>query len=223
MKKFITPPAVWPYKDNAEWTLHSSDQNGSQYRVILMEYQIRQLFGEVPDTLEGFSRASQICQAEAKKYFIERIRVGRPRKTGIIWWNLLDGWPQFSDAVVDYYFGKKLAYGYIKRSEAPFAVCLDELEARAQKVYACNDTMNDITGSVRIYDADSGETVLERSFTARKNTSTEIGRVFTEYHEHKMLIIEWKTDAGDGFNHYLCGFPPHNLAKYNEWIEKYNL
>ena len=31
---------------------------------------------------------------------------------GILWWNVLDGWPQFSDAVVDYYFGKKLAYHY---------------------------------------------------------------------------------------------------------------
>lgn len=223
IKKFITPERLWPYRDNPEWTLHSSDQNGSQHRVVLMEYQIRQLFGEVPNDLEGFSRASQICQAEAKKYFIERIRVGRPRKTGIIWWNLLDGWPQFSDAVVDYYFDKKLAYGYIKRAEAPFAICLDELEARVQKVYACNDTLNDVTGSVRIYDADTGETVLERGFTAGKNASTEIGRIFTEYHEHKMLIIEWKTNRGEGFNHYLCGFPPHNLEKYNEWIEKYHL
>ena len=223
VEKFITPPALWPYKDNSEWILHSSDQNGSQHRVILMEYQIRQLFGRVPDNLRDFSRASQICQAEAKKYFIERIRVGRPKKTGIIWWNLLDGWPQFSDAVVDYYFNKKLAYGYIKRSEAPFAVCLDELEARVQKVYACNDTLDDVRGSVRIYDADTEAVIFEKSFTARQNTSTEIGRIFTEYHEHKMLIIEWTTDKGSGMNHYLCGFPPHDLERYNGWIEKYKL
>lgn len=75
-----------------------------------------------PTTPEDYILASQISQAEAKKYFIERMRVGRPKKTGIIWWNLLDGWPQMSNAVVDYFFTKKLAYEYIKQSQAPFCI-----------------------------------------------------------------------------------------------------
>ena len=91
IKKFITPENVWPYIDNPEWILHSSDQNGNDSRVMLMEKQVRQLFGTVPTDPEEYILASQISQAEAKKYFIERIRIGRPEKTGIIWWNLLDG------------------------------------------------------------------------------------------------------------------------------------
>ena len=81
-----------------------------------MADQIRQIFAFEPETLEEFSLASQISQAEAKKYFIERIRAGRPKKSGILWWNLLDGWPQMSDTVVDYFFRKKLVYSYIKRA-----------------------------------------------------------------------------------------------------------
>ena len=27
-------------------------------------------------------------------------------RTGLIWWNLIDRWPQFSDAIVDYYMEK---------------------------------------------------------------------------------------------------------------------
>ena len=43
-----------------------------------------------------------------------------------LWWNLLDGWPQVSDAVVDHYFCKKLAYNYIKRSQQPVCLMFDE-------------------------------------------------------------------------------------------------
>jgi len=71
-----------------------------------MANQLRYLFGEIPDNLEDFVLASQITQAEAMKYFIEHFRSTMWRRTGIIWWNLIDGWPQFSDSVVDYYSGR---------------------------------------------------------------------------------------------------------------------
>ena len=60
------------------------------------------LFGAVPDDLETFALASQITQAEAKKFFIESTRLRKWRTSGILWWNVIDGWPQFSDAIVDY-------------------------------------------------------------------------------------------------------------------------
>ena len=72
-----------------------------------MVNQIKTLFGGVPEDLTDFTFASQISQAEAMKFFIERFRLSKWRRTGIIWWNLIDGWPQISDAVVDYYYGKK--------------------------------------------------------------------------------------------------------------------
>ena len=31
------------------------------------------------------------------------VSVGLWRRTGIIWWNVIDGWPQISDAVMDWY------------------------------------------------------------------------------------------------------------------------
>ena len=48
IKKFITPDKVWPYKNNEEWILHSCDQDNNYYRVKLMEDQVAQLFGDVP-------------------------------------------------------------------------------------------------------------------------------------------------------------------------------
>ena len=223
IKKFITPEKVWPYADNSEWILHSSDQAGNPARVMLMEYQVRQMFKDVPSDPEEYILASQISQAEAKKYFIERMRVGRPNRSGIIWWNLLDGWPQMSDAVVDYYFSKKLAYYYIKRSQKPFIIALDELYDRHQKVCACNDTLNEVSGKVTIIDSETDKVVFEREFTAQKNTTTVIGKLPVEYSQHKMFIIKWTANGEEGFNHYTTGFIPYELEKYKTWLEKYAL
>ena len=223
IKKFITPDRVWPYKDNPEWILHSSDQDGNPMRVMLMEYQVRQMFGDVPTDPEEYILASQISQAEAKKYFIERMRVGRPERSGIIWWNLLDGWPQMSDAVVDYYFEKKLAYHYIKRSQKPFIIALDELYDRNQRICACNDTLTEVSGRVTITDSETDEVLFERDFVASKNTTTVIGMLPINYSDRKMLIIRWEANGETGFNHYTTGFIPYDLERYKGWIKKYGL
>ena len=213
IRRFISPDKVFPYR-NDEWILHSSDQHGNDSRVMLMEKQVRQLFGEVPEDPETYAVASQISQAEAMKYFVERVRVGRPRKTGILWWNLLDGWPQMSDAVVDYYFTEKIAYRYLKRAQAPFAVCLDELYDWNLRICACNDTLEEKCGHLRITDADSGEELFSGDFRAAKNATTVVGHLPLYYSEKRLLLLRWQIGKETGFNHYLTGFPPFDLARY---------
>ncbi len=223
IKKFITPERIWPYKNNSEWILHSTDQEGNDSRVMLMEKQVKQLFGKVPVDPENYITASQISQAEADKYFIERMRVSRPRTSGIIWWNLLDGWPQMSDAVVDYYFTKKIAYDYIKRSQAPFTIAASDIANWELTFYACNDTLEKKSGTYRIIDAQSEEILMEKRFSAEPNRSSVIGKLPIFYSEQKMLIIEWATDGERGLNHYLSGFPPFDFEKYKICMEKYGL
>ena len=65
-------------------------------------------------------------QAEALKFFVEWFRAGMWRRTGILWWNLPDRWPQFSDAVVDYYGAKKLAFECLRRCQQPLHLILRE-------------------------------------------------------------------------------------------------
>ena len=223
IKKFITPERVWPYANNPEWILHSSDQHGRDHRVMLMEKQIRQLFGTVPTDPEEYILASQISQAEAKKYMIERMRLGRPHKTGIIWWNLLDGWPQMSDAVVDYYYCKKLAYYYIKRAQAPFSIAVDELANWSMRVCACNDTLIQQSGHVTIKDAETDELLYDADFTARPNVTTPLTSLPIYYSEQRVLIIEWTVGEQSGRNHHLCGFPPFDLPRYKAILKKHKL
>jgi beta-mannosidase len=151
------------------------------------------------------------------------MRVARPHKTGILWWNLLDGWPQFSDAVVDYYFEKKLAYSYIKRSQAPFTVAADEIVSWRLPIYACNDTLTEKKGHLTVRDAATEEILFEGEFTAKENGSTLITALPVYYSEHKILIFEWEANGERGFNHYLCGFPPISLEFYRRIMEKYKL
>ncbi len=221
IRKFISPEKVWPYKNNSEWILHSTDFFGNDTRVMLMEKQVRVLFGEVPEDMDNYILASQISQAEADKFFIERMRVDRPNRNGIIWWNLLDGWPQMSDAVVDYYFEKKLAYDYIKRSEAPFAVIADEPKNDKIALFACNDTLDAVCGTLSILDGESGEELLVLSFEAGSNTSTKI--VDIDFEDDKVFIFKWSTEKGEGINHYLSGDAPHDFEKYKNVLKKWKL
>ena len=220
IKKFITPEKLWPYADNPEWKLHSTDTYGDWDRVMLMERQVRQLFGEVPTDPESYILASQISQAEADKYLIERMRVDRPRKSGIIWWNLLDGWPQMSDAVVDYYFEKKLAYRYIKRAQAPFTIIADEIRSWNSRIVACNDTREVVRGTFRIFDVTENRVRVEKDFTANPNTVTELVQIPLYYSDRRLLILSWQTETTSGFNHYLAGYPAFSLDQYRSWLDQ---
>ena len=75
IQKFISPEHLWPWQKNAEWHAHDVyhwQQPGiDRDRIKLMANQVRELFGEIPGDLETFALASQITQAEAKKFFIE--------------------------------------------------------------------------------------------------------------------------------------------------------
>ena len=132
IKRFVDEQHVWPWQDNPQWVLHSTDMTGNPYRIKLMANQVKELFGAIPDNIEDFILASQISQAEAKKFFVEMTRLNKWRSTGLIWWNVMDGWPQFSDAIVDYYFNKKLAYYYIRRVQQPVCVMVDEPQGLAR-------------------------------------------------------------------------------------------
>ncbi|MCX7030568.1 MAG: glycoside hydrolase family 2 [Spirochaetes bacterium] len=223
LERFLTPGGLWPWQDNDEWRAHAADpvpEGGRyRYRIKLMADQIRELFGSVPEELENFVIASQISQAEAKKYFIESFRMRKWRRTGIIWWNVMDCWPQFSDAVVDWYFGKKLAYWYIRRSQLPVCIAVDEPENWQCGVVACNDTLAAAEGTCTVTDADSGETLHSGPFRSPPNSSVRIGRIRASHGDHRLLLVTWETAGGRGGNHYCLGKLPLDLAWYRRHLE----
>ncbi|NLW50498.1 MAG: glycoside hydrolase family 2 [Candidatus Brocadiaceae bacterium] len=219
IKRFITPQKLWPWSESDEWHHHSTyhwyELPISRPRNDLMAHEVEEMFGHVPDDLDTFALASQIAQAEAKKYFIELTRRRKWHTGGILWWNLLDGWPQFSDAVVDYYLGKKLAYHYIRRVQQP--VCLMLAEQGAQEglpLIVGNDSSEDAHVRYRVQDAESAATVAEGDFTVPANQNWLLERVPVDPSQQRLYLIAWESNGTLLGNHYLAGDPPFDLAQY---------
>ena len=212
LEKFISKEMLWPMLDengapNGDYLCHAAEMQSDgkgpfAYRIALMTNQVKVMFGGVPDNLVDFAKQSQISQAEAFKYFIERFRVTKWRRTGIIWWNLLDGWPQVSDAVVDWYHCKKLAYRYIKRSQNTLCLIFDEPKDGSFSLYAVNDTDTAHAFRYTVTDVTTGAVLATGQGNAEADASTHLLTLpaFEDYH---FLHMEWETEDGrKGSNHF---------------------
>ena len=223
VRRFLSPGKLWP-PGNDEWLLHATSPVPGvdlwDYRALVMSKQIRDMFGATPGNLDDFAWQSQCVQAEAIKFFIELFRGAKWRRTGLIWWNLIDGWPQFSDAVVDYYFGKKLAFDFICRAQQPLLVMLREAQGGTQDLVVCNDTRAPIAVSYAVRDLAVVEPLIRGERTAAGDDVTRLETLPFEPGGRRFLVIDWKTPDGSGRNHYLAGNPPFDSTEYRRWLEQ---
>jgi beta-mannosidase len=222
LKKFIPEDKLWPL-ENEIWAMHSTEDiritkhiNGRNH---LMSNQVKLMFGEIPDELERFSMLSQISQAEAMKFFIERTRVLKWGRSGIIWWNMIDCWPEISDSVVDYYYAKKLAFHYIKRVQQPVCLIMTEQSGWDQSVMLCNDGNSSFNVRWSVKDAQSGEILLAGECLSDANDNKIVGILNPIVSEKKLYILLWEIDGVEYGNHYISGFPEYDADKMLEWVE----
>ncbi|MBI2300873.1 MAG: glycoside hydrolase family 2, partial [Armatimonadetes bacterium] len=153
---------------------------------------------------------------------IERWRSGKWRRTGMLWWNLRDGWPIISDAIVDYYNRKKLAYAYVRRLQADVAAMLGEPEDGTQTVWVANDTRSPAAGTVVVRDADTAEPLFDSVVHVPANESMAVGCVSLAT-APSLRLLEWRGEGGVAANHYLAGPRPFKLADYARWMLKMGL
>ncbi len=188
--------------------------------------QVNLLFGSTPKDLDAFIFASQAMQAEAMKYFVELWRGNKfDNKTGIIWWNIRDGWPIISDAVADYYNNKKLAYHFIKNVQHDVIVLLNDPVNGRYPLIVTNDTRKTATGEVEVTDVASGKEIFKGRFSVNSNTKSTINDL-PEMAGTGMLLIRYSINGKAYANHYLYGKPPYVLKDYKQLLEKtkiYNL
>ena len=222
IRRFISPESVWPCQDNREWLVHSVNHwfhdEPKRDRIRLMANQVKELFGVIPEDLETFALASQITQAEAVKFFIESSRLRKWQTSGILWWNLLDGWPQFSDAVVDYYFVKKLAYYYIRRVQQPVCLVVGNEHDLHLPLVACNDSRRTVEMRYRVRVAGETNVLLEGSRALPANQNWCLERLRTFASDGRVLLLEWEVDGQRFGNHALLASPPVPLEQYRSWL-----
>lgn len=223
LMKFIPADELWPISGKA-WKTHNAE-----YRMLvergydrneLMTKQVRIMVGEMPENIDDFILFSQFTQAEAKKYFIESTRIHKWRRTGIIWWNMIDGWPQISDAVVDWYYVKKRAFNAIKHVQTPVCIMLDEHEAWGQRVILGNDSNKEQSVSYRLIDAETDEVLMSGCASTPKNENVTLGEITLLPGAQKLILIEWTIDEKRFSNHYLTGHPPYSAEKIRAYAKK---
>ena len=226
----FTKDCVYPWTSDLEWNDEWMTKavrafpteywtNWRKERNDLMINQIRLLFGTLSKDLDDFVTASQIVQAEAMKYFVERWRGGKFDKAGIIWWNVKDGWPIISDAVVDYYGSKKLAYHFIKNVQHNACVFLNDAVDGFYPLIAVNDTRKPVNGKVTVTDVKSGKVHYQGDFFIDVNGKTVISHI-PEIKGQGILLIKYEVDGKSEQNHYLYGQPPFDFSEYKKLLNK---
>ena len=229
IERMMTSGNVYPWKNpdvkdctkldwNDEWRLKASNPFLSKRmlwtRNDLMTKQAKLMFGDAARDLDGFIAQSQTVQAEAMKTFVELFRSRKfTRFNGLIWWNVRDGWPQISDAVVDYYGGKKKAYYAIRRVQRNQLVMVRDDGA----VFAVNDRLHAVKGHVRIADKATGKVAFDSDYDVPANAAKQIGNV--KWNGEGVLSIAWDTDGEKGRNHYLYGNVPYDWNKISTLLE----
>lgn len=224
IRRFI-PESELNNRHGMAWNCHASQQCGNlngpySYRNKLMEDQAKGFWGYLADDLTEFMKCSQIVQAEAVKFLIELFRTAKWNKTGLIWWNVIDCWPQFSDAVTDYYYVRKLAFYYIKQIQQPVTLIVSDPEAWNCSLTAVNDTAENVTEKYKVTDLMTGELFAEGEFEVQADSAVQVCQFPVCQGEQRMLLIEWENGGKTSYNHYLLGNAPFNFAQYGQWLKK---
>ena len=229
LEQMFSPDNVYPWSDTAAHTwkdawLTKSVRESPAYGYVpkrnnLMINQVNILFGEIPDDLDRFIEASQTVQAEALKYFIERFRIAKfaPR-TGILWWNIRDGWPIISDAVVDWYNRPKKACSYIRNVQKDVCAMIGDDDGKGHPLVVVNDTRREAAGTVEVTDARSGKRIFKGNYRIDANGRAEIARLRHPAGQG-IWVIRYTVPGGCEVNHYLYGEPPYDLDAYRQLMQ----
>ncbi|MBO4345794.1 MAG: hypothetical protein J5833_08555 [Victivallales bacterium] len=132
---------------------------------------------------------------------------------------MIDGWPQISDAIVDYYFRKKLAYPVLKRCHRPLCLIMAEPSAWGSELLVCNDSQSDFSGHYRLLQGESQECIKEGDFKSPANKNVSLGLIRIPQSLNDLFIMEWEADGERHANHYISGRPAFDLDKVKRWLE----
>ena len=103
---------------------------------------------------------------------------------------MIDGWPQFSDAVVSWDYHKKLAYYYIRQSQQNVMLSFDEPRDWSIRLYAANDTFEEQDITYRVTDGDSGDILLRGQSRVAANSTKGLAGMNVYWSEKRLLLIE---------------------------------
>lgn len=226
LKKYISENKLWPIENNDEWTIHSTVSEDDvfnteySYRIPLLIKTVKSVFGEQEVGLDRFITESQIVQAEGVKFFAEFTRQRKWDRAGVMIWNLNDGWSNLSEALIDYYGEKKIAYYVLKNSYKDVQIIIEESKGWNSAVTILNDGNKDYVVDYQVKDVESDEIVLSGQTLSKANENVSVGLIPVSAHEKKMYLLRCSYDGKTAYNHYLQGMPPFDSDFYLKNFKK---
>ena len=222
IRKYIPEDSVWPL-DNIFWAVHSTEDvftELSNGRNEMMRNHVKLMYGEVPSDMNEFALLSQLYQAEALKFFMEHCRAHN-NFHGLLWWNMIDCWPQISDSIVDYYFNKKIAFHYLKRAQQPVLCFVAPADSCGlnNPVYISNHTHGETEVKVTISDGDTGEKLFCANDSAEADCTKIIGTIKGIRSEQRLLVIKYSVNGKEYANHFITGFPTYKKQDMLRWFD----
>ncbi len=229
LKKYLSPEVI-NTRDMAlphdQWLLHGSapfaDKHPSfAFRIPLLLKLVERAFGSIPEDFQTVIRESQIVQAEAMKSFVEAMRIQRNRCGGLLLWNLLDGWPQCSDALLDYYFVKQTAFDYVKCAQQDLCMILPEPSSWYAAPVMVNDRMTPAAGNWEIRDLHKNTVLAAGTYKIAAGSCCELKNFDHRPQGMQMLLLSWDDGQEHFCNHALLGHAPYDFDFYEEGIKKF--
>jgi beta-mannosidase len=157
------------------------------------------------------------------KFCIEYARIRKWRKTGVLWWSLLDMWPMmFNYSVVDSAFRKKQpAYGWIKQSHQTTCLAAEfEDDGKNVAIYALNDSRNTYAARCkvsRVGDDGALKELAMHDFTCAANVTSPVITIPASDRQ-ELWILELSFDGKTVLNHFVSGTTPFDFGQFRRWI-----
>lgn len=165
-----------------------------ELQSLVMEHHNKQVMGnerlyyflsahfKVPCRLGDFAEMTQINQGEALKFGIEHWRSRKFKTAGALIWQLNDCWPVSSWSLIDYGYGRKASYYYVKRAFAPIVVTLAR-EDDTIKAWVVNDELRELSGELTLRGLTlDGKSLKSRNckVVVKPNSSAEVAKATLE-------------------------------------------
>jgi beta-mannosidase len=203
----VDPADVPPPPDST----HQSDYFSVNW-CASSKYRTKLMFGREfsPDNPEELCKAVNFYVADAHKAGIEIFRLQRFRRTGMIWWSLLDMWPMaFNYSVVDSNFCKKFPFEAIRLSQQPVILAGKDPEpGELPELHVVNDTAYRQNGTWRATDPDGNE-IASGTFEAEPNGKAKIGTLPLAVSHY--CFLEWNCGTFSGKNYYVNPGEPYDF------------
>jgi beta-mannosidase len=119
---------------------------------------------------------------------------------------------------VDWYGQKKLAYSYIKRSQSPFCLMMDEPQDGKLTLVAANDSRKTLRVSYTVRELYTGREVLRGELEVAPDRADRVAQIPDV--GGAFYLIEWSGDVS-GKNHFTAAIGDGiELEKYSECMKQ---